>query len=147
MGLIHLDGVLAKGVRCLEGSTRIGCVAVEGSAVVGTVKPLFTEAFINPNVVLIAVAVGGVPVVSTIEDGCAAGQIEGRRRTTDGIALGVDRVNRCGCLGDLNIPRRCLPDRLLSSFVPTVFGKAVAAQAAKAGSLNVMFELTAFEAR
>ena len=36
---------------------------------------------------------------------------------------------------------------VLRSEVPIVFGKAVLAQAAKAGSLNVMFELTAFDAR
>jgi hypothetical protein len=36
---------------------------------------------------------------------------------------------------------------VLRSEVPIVFGKAVLAQAAKAGSLNVMFEETAFDAR
>ena len=103
MGLIHLQGILAKGVCGFEGGTRICSVAVKRCAIESAVQPFAGEILIDTYVVLKTVAIGRIGVPATIEHGCVAWKIERGRRAAYGRTARVYRVKISGCFDDGNV--------------------------------------------
>src|SRR5258705_756244 len=103
MGLINLQGVLAKGVCGFEGGTRICSVAVKRCAIESAVQPFAGEILIDTYVVLKTVTIRRIGVAATIEHGCVAWKIERGRRAAYGRTAGVHRIKISGRLDDGNI--------------------------------------------
>src|ERR1700677_2439896 len=96
--LIHLNGPLVELVGEAKGGAHVGTVVAQGRPIEAPVQPLRPEVFIQPEVILQAVAIGGGAVIRCVHHRSAARKKESCSRTAGagikGVGGGLDFLVR-----------------------------------------------------